>query len=144
MRLLKQQNNLLSIVTNASVQFQNVLPDEPDQVAKVRRGRLVPYKLEHVRVLNFVHIQRDRANRDPNHRLRMVKELDGLRIEREVIGVFIVEKVYRVRVQLQTECLQKQNIISHHIFVRKVKFMDDNRVDQVVTEEVICKSKRKQ
>lgn len=119
-----------------------MLSDEPDQVAKVRCGRFVPYKLEHVRVLNFVHIQRDRANRDPNHRLRMVEELDGLRIEREVVRVFIVEKVYRVRVQFQTERLQEQNIISHHIFVGKVKFMDDNRVDQVVTEEVICKSKR--
>ena len=34
-----------------------------------------------------VDVERQRPHRDPHHRLRMVEELDGLRVQREVIGV---------------------------------------------------------
>lgn len=62
----------------------------------------------------------------------MVEELDGLRVQGEVVREFVVEEVDRVWVQLQTERLQEQHIVAHHILVRKVKLVDDDRIDVVV------------
>lgn len=40
--------------------------------------------------------------------------------------MFIIEKMDGMRVQFQTECFQEQDVVSHNIFVRKVKLVHDN------------------
>jgi len=39
--------NLLCIVTNACVDLEDVIADEPDQVGEVGHGRLVDHELQH-------------------------------------------------------------------------------------------------
>lgn len=42
-----------------------------------------------------------------------------------------------VSVQLEGESFKKGNVVSHHFLVRKVKFVYDDRVNVVVTQQVI-------
>lgn len=68
----------------------------------------------------------------------MIEELDGFCVERKVVGVFVVEKVDRVWVELHAEGLEKENIVTHNVLVRKVKLMHDDRIDVIVAQEIIC------
>lgn len=79
--------NLLSIVANAGVQLQNVVADEPDEVGEVGRGRLVLDELEHGRVLHSVDVESERAHCDAHHALAVLEELDGFRVQGEVVRV---------------------------------------------------------
>ena len=83
----RAQKNLLRIVPDTSVNFQNVVADEPDQIGKVRHGRFVDHKPQHGVILNPVNIQGQGSNRDANHGLAMVEKLDGFSVQRKVIGV---------------------------------------------------------
>lgn len=116
-----------------------MLPNEPNQITEVRGCGFIPDKLQHVRILHPVHVQRNGAHRDTNHGFRMVEELDCFGVEREVVRMLVVEEVYRVRVQLQTQRLEEQYVVAHHIFVGKVELVDDYGVYEVVTKEVIYK-----
>lgn len=128
----------LRVVAHARVQLQDVLANEPHQIAEVRRRRLVAYELQHAAVVHLVHVQRDRAHRDAHHRLRVVEELDRLRVQRKVIGVLVVEEVNGVRVQLQAERLQEQHVVAHDVLVAEVELVHDDRVDVIVAEQIVC------
>ena len=78
---------LLSVVPDASVDLQDVVADEPDEVGEVRHRRLVDHELEHRVLLHAVNVQGQGPDGDSNHRLAVVEELDGLRVQREVVGV---------------------------------------------------------
>ena len=49
---------LLGIIPHASVNFQDVVANEPDQVGEVGNGRLVDNKPQHGLVVHFVHVER--------------------------------------------------------------------------------------
>lgn len=88
----------------------------------------------------------------------MIEKLYSLRVKRKVIRVLnkivifinemnfllnynntclIVEKVYGVCVQFQTECLQKEYVIAHDILVGEVKLVHHYGVHMVITQQVI-------
>lgn len=69
----------------------------------------------------------------------MVEKLDRLSVERKIVCVFVVEKVDCVRVQLQTERLQKENVIAHNVLVGKVELVNDDGVDVIVAQKIICR-----
>lgn len=112
--------------------------NEPDEVAKVRGGGAVADELEHARVLHAVDVQGDGAHGDADHRLGVVEELDGLRVEGKVVRVLVVEEVDGVRVQLQAQRLQEQHVVAHDVLVGEVELVHDYRVDVVVAEQVVC------
>lgn len=119
------------------IQLQDVFTDEPDQVAEVRGCGSVADELEHAGVLHAIHVQRNGPDRDAYHRFRMIEELDGLCVQGEIVGVFVVEEVDRVGVQLQAECLQEQDVVAHHVLVREVELVDNYGVYVVVAEQVV-------
>lgn len=45
---------------------------------------------------------------------------------------FIVEEVYGVSIQFQTERLEKRDVVSHDFLIRKIKFMHDDRIHMVI------------
>ena len=64
-----------------------MISDEPDQVGKVGDGRLVDDEAKHGLLLDTVDVEREGSDGDPDHALAVVEELDGLGIEREIVGV---------------------------------------------------------
>lgn len=109
-----------------------MLSDEPNKVAEVGSRRFVPYELQHVWILHPIDVQRDRTHRDPYHRLRVIEKFDRFRVKREIIRMFIVEEMYRVRVQLEAKRLEKQNVIPHYVLVREVELVNDDRIDEII------------
>ena len=67
----------------------------------------------------------------------MVKELDRLRVEREVVVVLVIEEVYRVLVETKTQRLQEGDVVCHHLLVTEVKLVHNDRVDVVVGQQVV-------
>ena len=90
-------------------------------------------KLEHRGVWDFVDVERKSSHRDSDHRLGMIEKLYGFGVEREIVGVFVVKEMNRVLVQFQGQGLQERNVVSQDLFVGKVKFVNDDRVDVIVT-----------
>ncbi len=78
---------LLCVVPDTGVDVQDVVADEPDQVGEVWDGRLVDDEAQHGLLLRAVHVEGEGADGDAHHRLRVVEELDGLRVQREVVRV---------------------------------------------------------
>jgi hypothetical protein len=78
----------------------------------------------------------------------MIEEFDGFSVQRKIISVlqniikknkthysviyFIVEEVYGVSIQFQTERLEKRDVVSHDFLIRKIKFMHDDRIHMVI------------
>lgn len=85
----------------------------------------------------FEDVQREGTDGDPHHALVVVEELDGLGVQREVVGVLIVEKVDGVIVELEGEGLQEGDVVRHHLFVGKIKLVHNDGVDVVVRQQVI-------
>ena len=79
--------NLLSIIADTSVDLQDVVANEPDKVGKVGDGGLVNDELEHGLVLDAVDVEGEGPDGNPDHALAVIEELDGLRVEGEVVGV---------------------------------------------------------
>ena len=67
----------------------------------------------------------------------MVEELDGLRVEGEVVIVLIIEEVDRVLVETKTQRLEERYVVSHHFLVTEVKLVHNDRVDVVVGKQII-------
>ena len=74
-------------MSDTGINFQDMVPDEPDQVGKVRDSGFVDNEPQHGLVLHFVHIESQGPHGDSHHRLTVVEELDGFRIQREIVGV---------------------------------------------------------
>ena len=74
-------------MSDTGINFQDMVPDEPDQVGKVRDSGFVDNEPQHGLVLHFVHIESQGSHGDSHHRLTVVEELDGFRIQREIVGV---------------------------------------------------------
>lgn len=97
--------NLLSVVSNACVQFYYMISNEPNKIAKVRSRSSVPYECQHRRILHSVDVQRQSAYRDANHSFGVVEELYGFGVEREVICVlkifvfFIIQDNFRETIE---------------------------------------------
>ena len=68
-----------------------MLPNEPNDVRKVRRRRPVPDECQHAAIFNFVHVQRQRPHRYSNHGLWMVEKLDGFGVQRKIVRVLRTE-----------------------------------------------------
>lgn len=64
-----------------------MVTNEPDKIREVWSSGTVSYELHHRLVVNTVHIESEGAHCNANHALRVVEELDGLRVQWEVIGV---------------------------------------------------------
>ena len=79
--------NLLCIVADTCINFQDMVPNEPDQVGKVRDGGFVDNEPQHGLIFHFVNIETQGPHRNSHHRFTVVKELDGFRIQREIVGV---------------------------------------------------------
>lgn len=62
----------------------------------------------------------------------MIEELYRFRVQRKIIGVFIVEKMNCVSVQLEAEGFKEQDVISHYVFVGKIEFMHNYRIDVII------------
>lgn len=67
----------------------------------------------------------------------MIEKLDRLRVQRKVIRVFVVEKVYCVHIQFQTQRLQEQNVIAHHVLIGKIEFMHNDRIHMIIAQQII-------
>ena len=77
----------LGVVPHAGVDVEDVVADEPHEVGKVWHGRLVDDELEHGFFVDAVDVEGERPHGDPNHRLRVVEELNRLGVEGKVVGV---------------------------------------------------------
>ena len=78
---------LLGVPLDTCVDVQYLVTDEPHQVGEIWHGCLVDDKLEHGLLLDAVNVQGEGAHRHPHHTLRVVEELDRLRVEGEVVGM---------------------------------------------------------
>lgn len=87
----------------------------------------------------FEYIQCERSNGDPHHRLWMLEKLDCLSVQREIIGVLVIEEVYRMRGQFEWECFDERDIIRHDFFVAEVELVHNYCVHVVVRQQIICK-----
>jgi hypothetical protein len=85
----------------------------------------------------FEDIERKCSNSNSHHRFGMVKELDGLSVERKVIQALVEKELKSTGVQLQRKRFQERYIVSDHFLVREVKSMYDEIVDVIVREKVI-------
>jgi hypothetical protein len=122
--------------------------DKPDYIREIRSCSSVPDKSEHAGVLHFVHVQGQSPYCYPHHRFRMIEEFDGFSVQRKIVSVlqnrikknkthysviyFIIEEVYGVSIQFQTERLEKRDVVSHDFLIRKIKFMHDDRIHMVI------------
>ena len=79
--------NLLCIGADTCINFQDMVPNEPDQVGKVGDGGFVDNEPQHGLIFHFVNIETQGPHRDSHHRFTVVKELDGFRVQREIVGV---------------------------------------------------------
>lgn len=86
--------NLLRIVPDTSIDFQDVVADEPDKIGKVWHCSFVNDESQHGVILHPVNIEGQGSNRDANHGFTMVEELDGFSVQREVIGM-LKEKMHQ-------------------------------------------------
>lgn len=96
--LLQGDRDLLGVVPHAGVELEDVISDEPNEVAEVRSGRFVPDEREHRLVLDPIDVQSHRLHGDSHHALQVVEELEGL----------VVEEVDRVHIQLEANCKSLQ------------------------------------
>ncbi len=58
-----------------------------------------------------------------------------------IIGYLVVEEVDGVFVEPEREGLEEGDVVSHDLLVREVELVDDDRVDVVVRQQVVCKRK---
>ena len=77
----------LFIVPKTRVHLKDVIADEPHQIGEVGHGGLSVYESLHGEVVDLVHVQGYRTHRYTHHVLRVVEELDSLRVEGEVVGM---------------------------------------------------------
>lgn len=80
-------NVLLDVGADTGVDVEDVVADKPDEVGEVGHSRLVDDEAQHRLLLSAIHVERQRPDCDAYHALWVVEELDGLRVEREVVGV---------------------------------------------------------
>lgn len=73
-----------------------MVADEPDEVREVGSRCAIANELKHGLVIDTVDIERERPHSDTDHALGVVKELDGLSIQGEVVRV-LIEKVPKFR-----------------------------------------------
>ena len=64
-----------------------MVANEPYQVGKVGYGCLVDNEPQHGLIVHFVDVKSKRSHRNTNHRLAVMEEFDGLRVQREIICV---------------------------------------------------------
>lgn len=86
------KHHLLGVVAYTSIHVQDMISDEPDQVGEIWHSRLVNDELQHGLLFRSVHVEGQGSNRDADHALAMVEELDGFRVEGEIVGVLSEEK----------------------------------------------------
>ena len=104
-----------------------MVPDEPDQVGKVRDSGFVDNEPQHGLVLHFVHIQSQGPHGDSHHRLTVVEELDGFRIQREIVGV--LQRNQNLLIKNLIGCIQNSR------FPKNVGFMK-------APESVFCAARK--
>jgi len=68
----------------------------------------------------------------------MIEKLDGLSVESKVMCMFIEKEVNGMGIQFERQGLKEGDVVGHNLFVREVKLVNNNGVDMVVGQEVIC------
>jgi hypothetical protein len=58
-----------------------------------------------------------------------------------IIGYLVVEEVDGVFVEPEREGLEEGDVVGHDLLVREVELVDDDRVDVVVRQQVVCKGR---
>ena len=63
-------------------------------------------------------------------------------------GIFIsahlvVEEMYGMFVEPEGESLQEGDVVSHDLLVGEIELVDDDGVDVVVGEKIVCKDRKK-
>lgn len=92
--------------------------------------------IQYTQVGYLVHVQGQSPHGDSDHGLRVIEELEGFGVEREVVGHLVEQELQSVWVQLQTQGLEEGDIVGQQLLVGKIKAMDDQVVDVVVGEQV--------
>ena len=82
--------------------------------------------------LTFVNIESESPDCDAHHALRMVEELDGLSVEREVPQMLVVEEVYGVFVEFERESLEEGDVVCKNLFVGEIQLENDDRIDMII------------
>lgn len=67
----------------------------------------------------------------------MIEEFNCLRVQGEIVGVFVVEEMNGVHIQFQTECFQEQDIIAHDVLVGEIEFVDNNWIHVIVAQQIV-------
>lgn len=88
-------------------------------------------------------IQRHSAHSDTHHAIFMVVILDRFRVQCEwvLLHAVIAEEMDRLLIENARQRLEKRNEHSQHIFIRHIESRDDEVIDMVVGQHIICKSR---
>ena len=84
---------VISIVSYTSIDVQNVISYEPDQIAEIGYSCFIDDKLMHGIFVYSKYIQSDCSNGNPNHTFAVVEKLDCFSIKWEIICMIIVEEM---------------------------------------------------
>jgi len=128
---------MIGVSADAGVDFEDVRADEPDEVREVGSSGFINDEFKHGGVVHFVDVEGKSSNCDPDHALAVVEEFDGFCVEREVVGVLVIEEVDGVLVEAKGESFEERDVVSHNLLVGEIEPVDDDGVDVVVGEEVV-------
>ena len=121
----------------AVVDFEDMIPDEPDEIGKVWNSCAISDELEHGRLLHSEDIQSQGSDYYPDHLFAVVEELDCFCVQRKVVRVLVKEEVDGVGIQFEGQGLEEGDVIGHHFLVREIELVNYDRVDVIVRQQII-------
>ncbi len=114
-----------------------VITYKPDKVGEVGSGRFIRDELEHCLILHLKHVQAEGPHRNSHHALAVVKKLNGLRVQGEIMRVLVIKEVDGVLVEPEGERLEERDVVGHHLLVGEVELVDDDRIDVIVGQQIV-------
>ncbi len=135
--LLAAHDDGLEVPDVALVHAKPLIPQIAGEMGEERSGWEPLEVLVDIRVLCAEHCEHNGLDCGLDHGVSMVVELDSLVVERELVELRVEEELDSVGGQLETQALQKRDIVVDDLIIAKVEREPNQSVNELMRQQVV-------